>query len=114
MPEYPDITVYIEALEKRILGTVLEKVRLASPFLLRSITPAVSAAEGKVVREVRRIGKRIAIGVEGEVWLVLHGYSQLAGGFLRWFEPAARPGRLIVAPEGLSRAYFEEDRKSVV
>ena len=89
MPEYPDITVYIEALEKRILGTVLEKVRLASPFLLRSITPAVSAAEGKVVRGVRRIGKRIAIGVEGDVWLVLH---LMIAGRLHWKKAGAKLG----------------------
>ena len=64
MPELPDITVYIEALEARILGQTLDRVRLASPFLLRTIDPPLSAAQGKKVRELRRVGKRIAIGLE--------------------------------------------------
>jgi formamidopyrimidine-DNA glycosylase len=72
MPELPDVVVYIEALESRILGARLERVRLAGPFLLRTVDPPVSAAEGKVVRGLRRVGKRIAIGVEGDVWVVLH------------------------------------------
>ena len=89
MPEYPDITVYIEALEKRILGKTLETVRLSSPFLLRSLTPPVTAAEGKTVREIRRIGKRIAIGVEGDVWLVLH---LMIAGRLHWKKAGAKLG----------------------
>ena len=72
MPELPDIAAYITALEPRILGQPIAHVRLASAFLLRTAHPPVTDAEGRVVRELRRIGKRIAIGVEGDLWLVLH------------------------------------------
>ena len=72
MPELPDIAAYITALEPRIVGQRLEQVRLASPFLLRSAQPPIKDVEGRLVRELRRIGKRIAIGVEGDLWLVLH------------------------------------------
>src|SRR5438270_5370042 len=72
MPELPDITAYISALEPRIIGQPLQKIRIASPFLLRTATPPLSSAEGLTVREVRRIGKRIAIGLDNDLWLVLH------------------------------------------
>ena len=72
MPELPDITVYIEALQKRIAGTRVERVRIVSPFLLRTVEPPVASVEGKEVVELRRLGKRICIGVEGGIWLVLH------------------------------------------
>ena len=72
MPELPDIAAYIAALEPRVIGQPLERVRLASPFLLRTTTPALSEAEGRTVRQLRRVGKRIAIGLEGGIWLVLH------------------------------------------
>ncbi len=81
MPELPDITVYIEALEERIVGRTLDRVRIATPFLLRTVTPGMAEAEGRAVREVRRIGKRIAIGVEGGVWMVLH---LMIAGRLHW------------------------------
>src|SRR5260370_9871361 len=81
MPELPDVVVYIEALEQRILGQKLERVRLASPFLLRTTNPAIGAVEGKQVQQLRRLGKRIAIGVEGELWLVLH---LMIAGRLHW------------------------------
>jgi formamidopyrimidine-DNA glycosylase len=86
MPELPDIVVYIEALESRILGQTLERVRLASPFLLRSIDPPLAAVEGKRVRALRRIGKRIAIGLEDDLWLVLH---LMIAGRLHWRERGA-------------------------
>ena len=89
MPELPDITVYIEAIEARILGQTLERVRLASPFLLRTVAPAVQAAEGQKVRELRRIGKRIAIGFENDVWLVLH---LMIAGRLHWRARGAKIG----------------------
>ncbi len=89
MPEYPDITVYIEALEQRIIGQVLERVRFNSPFLLRSLEPPVAAAEGKKVVRLRRIGKRIAIGVEGDVWLVIH---LMIAGRLHWKKVGAKLG----------------------
>lgn len=81
MPELPDITAYITALEPRIVGQQLERVRLGSPFLLRSVQPPLSEAEGRVVTGLRRIGKRIAIGVKGDVWLVLH---LMIAGRLHW------------------------------
>ena len=81
MPELPDIATYIRALESRILGQPLERVRLASPFLLRTVEPPLTDAEGRLVRELRRVGKRIAIGVDGELWLVLH---LMIAGRLHW------------------------------
>lgn len=87
MPELPDITAYIAALEARIVARSLEHVRIASPFLLRTVEPPVTDAEGKAVRELRRIGKRIAIGVEGDLWLVLH---LMIAGRLHWRPPQAK------------------------
>ena len=87
MPELPDITAYIAAIEARVLGQPLTQVRIASAFLLRTAKPAVSEAEGKTVRAVRRIGKRIAIGVDGDVWLVLH---LMIAGRLHWRAPGAK------------------------
>jgi formamidopyrimidine-DNA glycosylase len=81
MPELPDIAAYMTALEPRIVGQRIEHVRLASPFLLRTVQPPVTDVEGRVVRELRRIGKRIAIGVEGDLWLVLH---LMIAGRLHW------------------------------
>ncbi len=90
MPELPDITVYIDALEARVQGEVLEKIRIASPFLLRSVDPPVSALEGRRVAALRRLGKRIAIGLEGDFWLVLH---LMIAGRLHWKELGAKiPG----------------------
>jgi formamidopyrimidine-DNA glycosylase len=81
MPELPDITAYITALEARIPGQVLERVRLGSVFLLRTVDPPLSSVEGRTVVGLRRIGKRIAIGVEGDIWLVLH---LMIAGRLHW------------------------------
>jgi formamidopyrimidine-DNA glycosylase len=81
MPELPDIAAYLCALEPRILGQPLVRVRLASPFLLRTTQPPLSDADGRGVRKLRRIGKRIAIGVEGDLWLVLH---LMIAGRLHW------------------------------
>jgi formamidopyrimidine-DNA glycosylase len=81
MPELPDIAAYISALEPRIVDQRIERVRLASPFLLRTAHPPIASVEGRVVRELRRIGKRIAIGVEGDLWLVLH---LMIAGRLHW------------------------------
>ena len=72
MPELPDVAAYISALEDRIVGRPLERVRLASPFLLRTAQPPIASAEGRTVREIRRVGKRIAIGLDGDLWLVFH------------------------------------------
>ncbi len=81
MPELPDIVVYLEALEARILGERLERVRLASPFVLRTVAPPIESVAGKTVRSLRRIGKRIAIGLEDDTWLVLH---LMIAGRLHW------------------------------
>ena len=89
MPELPDITAYIRALEKRIVGQPLERVRLGSPFLLRTVEPPLACADGRVVRSLRRVGKRIAIGVEGDFWLVLH---LMIAGRLHWKKRDAKLG----------------------
>src|SRR5579871_6965961 len=95
MPELPDIVVYIEALEKRILGQPLQHVRLASPFLLRSVSPPIRDVEGKTVRQLRRIGKRIAIGLDGDLWLILH---LMIAGRLHWRAVEAKlAGRNMLA-----------------
>jgi formamidopyrimidine-DNA glycosylase len=87
MPELPDISAYLTALEPRILAQPLERVRLASPFLLRTVQPPLSAVDGRFVRQLRRVGKRIAIGLDGELWLVLH---LMIAGRLHWRSPQAR------------------------
>jgi formamidopyrimidine-DNA glycosylase len=89
MPELPDIVVYVEAIAQRIIGRQLERVRLNSPFLLRTATPPLSDVEGRTVREVRRAGKRIAIGLEGGLWLVLH---LMIAGRLHWRSAGAKLG----------------------
>ena len=81
MPELPDISAYITALEERIVGQTLEQVRLGSVFLLRTVDPPISSVERRVVRGLRRIGKRIAIGVDSDIWLVLH---LMIAGRLHW------------------------------
>jgi len=90
VPELPDITVYIEALEKRIQGTTLERIRIASPFLLRTAVPPLSSVERRKVTELRRLGKRICIGVEGDLWLVLH---LMIAGRLHWYEDRAKAAK---------------------
>ncbi len=95
MPELPDVVGYIEALERRIVAQPLERVRLASPFLLRTAEPSLDEVSGRTVREIRRVGKRIAIGLEGDLWLVLH---LMIAGRLHW-RPAGAPlrGRNVLA-----------------
>jgi formamidopyrimidine-DNA glycosylase len=89
MPELPDITAYIDALQSRIIGQPIEQIRVASPFLLRTADPPLKSAEGRTVREIRRIGKRIAIGVDGGLWLVLH---LMIAGRLHWRAKGAKLG----------------------
>jgi len=102
MPELPDIAAYISELEPRILGQPLQRVRLASAFLLRTAQPPLADAEGQAVRELRRIGKRIAFRFDGDLWLVLH---LMIAGRLYWRSPGAKlAGRNALAafdfPEG--------------
>ncbi|HTB16904.1 MAG TPA: DNA-formamidopyrimidine glycosylase family protein [Bryobacteraceae bacterium] len=99
VPELPDIVIYIEGLEKRILGQVLEGVRMVSPFLLRTVDPPLASAHGKRIRELRRVGKRIAIGVEDDIWLVLH---LMIAGRLHWQKRGAKVAR----PRGLAAFDF--------
>jgi formamidopyrimidine-DNA glycosylase len=89
MPELPDITIYIEALERRVLGQTLLRVRIQSPFLLRTFDPLLEAVFGKTVRELRRLGKRIAFGFDDELWLVLH---LMIAGRLHWKPAGAKLG----------------------
>jgi len=81
MPELPDIVVYIEALEQRVLGHVLDRVRIAGPFLLRTTLPPIASVQGQKVNELRRIGKRIALGFDNGMWLVFH---LMIAGRLHW------------------------------
>ena len=87
MPELPDITAYISALEPRIIGQPLEHIRIASAFLLRTAQPPVTSVEGHVVKQLRRIGKRIAIGFDNDHWLVLH---LMIAGRLHWKSRGAK------------------------
>ena len=87
MPELPDIAAYLSALEPRIVGQRLHQVRVASAFLLRTVQPPLSSAEGRTVSELRRVGKRIAIGMEGDLWLVLH---LMIAGRLHWRPAGAK------------------------
>jgi len=98
VPELPDITVYMERLEARIVGRTLDRVRLLNPFVLRSVVPPIAAAEGKKVASVRRMGKRIVIALEGGLFLVLH---LMIAGRLRWVGADAKlPGRITLAAFG--------------
>jgi formamidopyrimidine-DNA glycosylase len=87
MPELPDIVAYIDALQSRIVAQPIQQIRLASPFLLRTAEPTITEVEGRTVSELRRIGKRIAIRVEGDLWLVLH---LMIAGRLHWRQRAAK------------------------
>jgi len=87
VPELPDLTVYIDALRQRIVGARLESVTLLNPFLLRSAVPPLASAHGRQVLELRRVGKRIAIGLSGHLWLVLH---LMIAGRLHWAAPGAK------------------------
>jgi formamidopyrimidine-DNA glycosylase len=99
VPELPDIVVYIEALEKRILGQTLDRIRIASPFLLRTAAPPITSAEGRKVIRLRRLGKRICIGLEEDLWLVLH---LMIAGRLHWKKSGAK----LSPPRGLAAFDF--------
>ena len=95
MPELPDVTVYVERLQARVVGQPLRQVRLANPFVLRSVVPPITAAHGKTVTGVRRVGKRVVLALEGELFLVIH---LMIAGRLRWREVDAKlPGKLAHA-----------------
>ena len=95
MPELPDVTVYVELIAAKTVGKKIERARIASPFVVRSVDPPIRDVEGKTVQDVRRIGKRIAIGLEDDLWVVIH--LMIAGRF-KWLKPGAKiPGRLGLA-----------------
>jgi len=97
MPELPDVVVYLEALSRHIAGRRLDRLTLHSPFVLRTVDPPIDAIQGHIVRGVRRIGKRIVLGFDGDLFLVLH---LMIAGRLRWREPGRKPGigpKLILA-----------------
>lgn len=95
MPELPDVTAYIYALQKRVVGRRLERIRISNPFLLRTADPPLTAVQGQAVRAVRRIGKRIAIGVDDDLWIVIH---LMIAGRLHWKEtPAKLAGKTNLA-----------------
>ncbi len=101
MPELPDVSVYLERLTAKIVGHRLERVRIGHPFLLRSVTPPIAAVEGKLVVGVERLGKRVVIAFEGELFLVVH---LMIAGRLRWLAPGKK-----TAPNAL--AFFEFDSR---
>src|SRR5919112_5569539 len=93
MPELPDITLYLAQLRPRILGQPLSRIILRSPFVLRSVDPPLTAVEGKQVQELRRMGKRIVLGLEDDLFVVVH--LMIAGRF-RWRPPGAKLGSKLV------------------
>lgn len=98
MPELPDVTVYLEAIERRVLGRVLEQVRLADMFVLRTAVPPIDSLAGRRVARLRRLGKRIALGFEGDRWLVIH---LMIAGRLQWTDAGAKPAaRNVLADFG--------------
>jgi formamidopyrimidine-DNA glycosylase len=110
MPELPDVTIYVEALRQRIVGQTINRIVVCSPFLLRSADPPLESAHGRNVREVRRLGKQIAIGLEGGPWLVLH---LMIAGRLHWRLPGAKPGAARPGAKGVL-AVFEFESGSLV
>ncbi len=95
MPELPDITIYIEAIERRVVGKILDDLRIKNPFLLRSVEPPLSAVAGKRVETIHRLGKRIVIGLEHDLFIVLH---LMIAGRLHWKKPSAPlPSRVQLA-----------------
>jgi formamidopyrimidine-DNA glycosylase len=99
MPELPDITVYLEALERRVVGCVLEKVRVTDVFVLRTAVPPIAAVEGRRVVGLRRLGKRIALGFEDGKWVVMH---LMVAGRLQWSGAGEKP----VARNALATFFF--------
>src|SRR5579863_5225156 len=105
MPELPDVTVYVEALRERILGHRYLRALIRGPFLLRSVTPPLALAEGQIVSDVRRVGKRIAIGLENDLWLALH---LMIAGRLHW-----KPGSARFGPKSLAAFEFDNGTLSL-
>jgi formamidopyrimidine-DNA glycosylase len=98
MPELPDITVYVEAIDAKVRGEMLKKVVLRNPFLLRTVVPSIADIEGKCVLEVRRLGKRVVLALEGDLFLIIH---LMIAGRLRWIAPTAK------SPDKIALALFQ-------
>jgi formamidopyrimidine-DNA glycosylase len=105
MPELPDLTIYVEALDGRVTGTLLRRVRLGTPFVLRSVDPPIAVAEGRPVTGVRRLGKRIVLALEPDLFLVIH---LMIAGRLRWRPPGT------ALPKGRGLAAFDFDAGTVL
>jgi formamidopyrimidine-DNA glycosylase len=105
MPELPDITVYVERLEDRLHGATLQRARVMNPFLLRTAVPALELVQGRRVASVERLGKRVVLGVEGELFLLIH---LMIAGRLHWLTPSAKP------PGKAALASFEFDTGTLV
>ena len=115
MPELPDVSIYVEALERRVVGRTLERVRIGGPSLLRSVDPPISEVEGHQVRSVTRLGKRIVVGLEDQLFLVSH--LMIAGRFLWKPKEAKIPHRIGLAAfdfsDGtllLTEAYYRQEK----
>src|SRR5271154_4072358 len=87
MPELPDINAYLCALDRRIVGRMVEGIRIASPFVLRTAQPPIAAVQGQVVKELKRIGKRVVLGMSNDLWVVMH---LMIAGRLHWRQPGAK------------------------
>ncbi len=108
MPELPDVTIYLEALEPRILGRTLERVQIAGPSLLRTADPPIASVEKRTVTALRRIGKRIAAGFDNDVWLVIH---LMIAGRLHWSGKPKKPdGRRTLAALQFDQGCSDVDR----
>ena len=105
MPELPDVVVYVERLKAFVGGQVLRHVRLGSPFVLRSVEPPIAAAEGRVVEDISRLGKRIVISLDGDLHLVIH---LMIAGRLRWKKPG------VAVPKGNGLAGFDFDAGTLI
>src|SRR6185503_17327462 len=103
MPELPDVVVYLESLAPRVLGQPLERVRLASPFLLRSVVPPLGEVDARRVTGLRRLGKRLVLALEDELFLVLH---LMVAGRLRW-KPRAAGAAPVAVPKKVGLAAFD-------
>ena len=109
MPELPDITIYVEALERRVLGEAVADIRICSPFLLRTFDPPLKSVNGKAVQKVRRLGKRIALGFDDELWLVLH---LMIAGRLHWKPVGVKLlGKSSLAPLNLLMGAYSSPRQ---
>ena len=103
MPELPDITVYVESLAAKLAGATLQRVRVMNPFVLRTAVPPIASAEGRRVTGLERLGKRVAITLEGDLFLVIH---LMIAGRLQWLAAGAKPAKSALLLQLLLKAYL--------